>query len=648
MAARLRLTFASATGLIAAVFVTLLLIRLAVFKVGDLDVWWHLKAGQIMLETGSLIRIDPFAWTREGLPYLATHEWLAQIILALTHHIGGFGGLIALRTVLFLATLLPLSLLIRRHHWFFTLFLIPAGIGVIPGFLDRPQMFTYLLFSWSLFLAFRFLDTDPADTRRRWRTACIALALQVLWVNLHGGAGVIGMLVYGIALIADVVRMFRAGEREAIEHRVPRFHVPFAVLLGLTLLASPDTYHNITYILSLLSDKTVGFIGEWQPRALPEYLTMFGLWWVVAIASIASGRRHVVFSVLVLCVTGTLSRSAIRHETLFALTAAAITLYQLSRTTKPDALLTSLAARRWPVPVIMLVALGIGMFCVQRSYAGFTYRFGWQGTGVRERLAGAYDFIEQHNLTGPAFNSYDAGNYLLYRGYPERKVFVDGRNVDYGYDFLLAAFKAGQSTDAWQALDEKYDFTHAVIDYAILDKTYPLPYVSVLEQDPDWALVYVDDHAAVYVKNVLQNGTLVSSRYSLLSPAYLTSSSPAVPRENLPVFEQELTRAVDARPQDIRARLALARLYGEYGFTDDAVAIARTAIGQEPASADAHLLLGTLLLEQDKEEAAFAFARALSLIGSADATIRYEVIADAFAESGHPVHAMLYRVGVAL
>ena len=48
------------------------------FKAVDFDFWWHIKAGEILWRTKSLIRIDPFACTRAGMPYLSTHEALGS------------------------------------------------------------------------------------------------------------------------------------------------------------------------------------------------------------------------------------------------------------------------------------------------------------------------------------------------------------------------------------------------------------------------------------------------------------------------------------------------------------------------------------------------------------------------------------------
>ncbi|GAG27787.1 unnamed protein product, partial [marine sediment metagenome] len=44
----------------------------------------------------------------------------------------------------------------------------------------------------------------------------------------------------------------------------------------------------------------------------------------------------------------------------------------------------------------------------------------------------AVDYLLKNNLPGEIFNSYDHGSYLIYRLYPERKVYIDGRIAMYG------------------------------------------------------------------------------------------------------------------------------------------------------------------------------------------------------------------------
>ena len=44
----------------------------------DTDTWWHLRSGQLILETHTIPTTDPFSHTRAGQAWI-DHSWLAQI-----------------------------------------------------------------------------------------------------------------------------------------------------------------------------------------------------------------------------------------------------------------------------------------------------------------------------------------------------------------------------------------------------------------------------------------------------------------------------------------------------------------------------------------------------------------------------------------
>jgi len=83
-------------------------------EVGDTDIWLHLMTGRHTLETRALTVPDPFCYTSSlastAYPgeaktryFTLTHEWLAQILMYVTHAATGFPGLVLLRAVLLIA-----------------------------------------------------------------------------------------------------------------------------------------------------------------------------------------------------------------------------------------------------------------------------------------------------------------------------------------------------------------------------------------------------------------------------------------------------------------------------------------------------------------------------------------------------------------
>ena len=64
------------------------------------DFWWHVATGRVILETGTIPQNDLFSYTRAGEPFF-NQGWLAQLLMALIHRIGG----------------LPLIIVVRRWCW---------------------------------------------------------------------------------------------------------------------------------------------------------------------------------------------------------------------------------------------------------------------------------------------------------------------------------------------------------------------------------------------------------------------------------------------------------------------------------------------------------------------------------------------------
>jgi len=68
-------------------------------NLGAYDLWWHLKAGELIVQTGRVPRCDPFSFTAAGRPW-TYHSWLAGVVLYLVHAAGGAAGLVALKAAL--------------------------------------------------------------------------------------------------------------------------------------------------------------------------------------------------------------------------------------------------------------------------------------------------------------------------------------------------------------------------------------------------------------------------------------------------------------------------------------------------------------------------------------------------------------------
>lgn len=481
-------------------------VYLLAFNVGNTDFWWHIKAGQIMRDSG-WISTDPFAYTRAGEAYLASHAWLAEIIQSLIYDVAGWQGITVLR-ILLVSIAFGLPLLLFRHN---SSVLAPlavlATVGARPALTDRPQLFTFVFFSITAVACLAYLD---ANTQKRKRILLSFPLVIALWTNMHGAASVTGLALIGALFIDQFLRK---------SSHVSLLFVSLLLSCG-ALLCTPNGVSNIAYLLSLSSDQSAELIAEWMPSPWSRYLLHTGLLWVASLVTLVVQRRHLVFSVLALLGIGYLSRTAARHEALFLL----ISLGVIGMQCKTVRL-------KIPYVVTLLSLVLVGGWAVVQAHR-HTVRDNTFGFGEYSPMSGAAQFIHTQE-SGSVFNSYNAGGELLYHGVP---VFLDGRNIDYGYEYIQRALTAGTDPVAWHELEAEYGFRYAVIFYPPEMHLRPVPYIDLLQQDPEWSLVYLDDFAAVYKKH--------ADGYTVLTPQMLYTMH--IPSEitvgDLHILEQEVLR----------------------------------------------------------------------------------------------------------
>ena len=87
---------ALAPSLAALVLAAVVLFAPAVLN--DPDTYWHLAAGQWILDHGRVPHVDVFSYSRPGIPWVA-HEWLSEVLMALAWRAGGWGGMLVLFAV---------------------------------------------------------------------------------------------------------------------------------------------------------------------------------------------------------------------------------------------------------------------------------------------------------------------------------------------------------------------------------------------------------------------------------------------------------------------------------------------------------------------------------------------------------------------
>jgi hypothetical protein len=188
------------------------------------------------------------------------------------------------------------------------------------------------------------------------------------------------------------------------------------------------------------------------------------------------------------------------------------------------------------------------------------------GFGVRRNVfpQGAAAFLERHHLDGRVFNAYHFGGYLIWRRWPANLVIIDGRYDAILFDeALLESYRqAHVSRQAFDLLATTYGIEVCVVDVR------PGNRVGHLGAHPDWARVYWDQTAEVFVRRDGRFAALAAAREYQLTRAGDDSQYLMAYRGLRQMWERavaELRRAVEDNPENSMAWLGLAQEYRAAG-----------------------------------------------------------------------------------
>src|SRR5271170_6926540 len=255
---------------------------------------WHIRNGQLILQTHSITRVDPFSATMSGQPWYAW-EWLYDVLIAAIHQVLGLNGVVFYTAAIMAATfVLVFHLAMRRGGSLpitFLLLVLSLGASAVH-FLARPHVLSWLL----TVIWFELLDSaaggDGADSEAESRRLFFLPVLMLLWVNLHGGF-LVGFALLGVYLLGGGIEYFTCPEkREAVSGWLKRLGL-VSVLSLLASFVNPYGYKLHVHIYQYLSDRfLMDHVSEFRsPDFHGVAQQFFAVILLVSIAALASARR---------------------------------------------------------------------------------------------------------------------------------------------------------------------------------------------------------------------------------------------------------------------------------------------------------------------------------------------------------------------
>ena len=476
----------------------------------DPDSYWHLAVGREIWTEFSFPRSDIFSFTAAGKPWEDTW-WLFH---ALTYPVWGWGGergvaiLTALGGTLAIALLYACVRLEGGNALLLSLYLIPFLPAIQDRVRFRPELASIVLFPVLLGILLRWRPRPP-------RVGLLPLHLALLfllWVQLHG-AWSYGLVLVGAFLFGEALDALRRRELTA----------RYLLALGGTGLAPVATLFANPYgwrapwfpIKSVLDLRGADYIAvaEWgrTPWEWPYLPAILGLL-VLAAAVVADWRKAGWKEACWVASQVVLGLYLVRHMAFSALACGPLAV--------------RLARHRGASPWVARAGWGIGLFFWVFALAHAYGTLPREWNPAAHYPAQEIRFLKNEKIQGNVLNGYAAGGYLDFYGYPQLRVFMDGRYFPY-LPAIRDYWKSLGSFDAFRLFLKRYPIQIAIYrypDFTVRPKG-ALPGApargpsSFYFPKEEWALVAFGEYGMVLLKRGAGfDSAIAKHEYKVLRP----------------------------------------------------------------------------------------------------------------------------------
>jgi hypothetical protein len=444
----------------------------------DPDIWWHLRTGQWIVEHAQVPATDPFSVYGAGNHWVA-YSWLFEVLVYGLFTKFGLMGILVFTVAMSLLIALALHSALRWAELPFIVevFLVAAGLGAMSKMIS-PR--SWLFFTVELSILFHV---------RRTRKIASLLALPplfALWANLHM------QFIYGLAVLGLFLAEVLLSQLPSLTLTARRPDISLgriSVLLLTCLVATLITpYHFRVYIPIF---EVIGQTGAFQLilELLPIFFRDLADWLALGLAIVAAfvlgwQRAWFPFPTLLLLM-GTFLAFRARRDVWVLVLAALFIISEFGWfvRTEPSYGLTKLRA----ICVIVAVTVTIYLIGLQRQISE------QQLESVVEQTfpVAAVKFINAKNYSGPLYNHFNWGGYLIW-ALPRLLVSMDGRMNVHGDRRIERSVNTWSGLRGWES-DPELMKARLVIG-GVNDAL-----TNLMRMDSRFRLVYEDAIAVVFV-----------------------------------------------------------------------------------------------------------------------------------------------------
>lgn len=443
----------------------------------DADLWWHLRAGQTMIEQGRILLTDIFSYTRPGVSWVNAF-WVSEILLSALYSLGGYFALTIFVALTGAATFYILSRRINGNPFINAFTLILAAIAAAPIWGPRPQILSFFIVA--------LLDSWLANKRPHWWFPI----LFALWANLHGG-WIWGFLLLAAHITGNIISLYFQPESRADIWKETRSLLLWTTVSVLAIGLNPNGI-----AIWKLPFQQVDVSMQIQEWLSPDFhrVDFHPFLWMIFLLLLFSpfapkptawGQiiKVLGFSYLTFVAQRNIAIAAIVTVPLLAdwMNAALQTLTKDARI-KPR--------RELPLPLRTFINAVLGISLIAAAL-GNAYLASLPEKVEKNYPTAAIQWIKTNHPKGQMFNSYNWGGYLLWT-LPEYPVFIDGRADMYDTELI----------QQWQNVVNAEEDAQSILDEWNVNFILLEPHWSIVKtlQSHGWQTAFEDDQAIILVR----------------------------------------------------------------------------------------------------------------------------------------------------
>jgi hypothetical protein len=459
-------------------FALLPLIYIRQADVGDADIWWHMRAGEWMVQHHQILHADPFSASTMGRPWL-DYSWLFDVVV--NWMVGRFdlASIMWFETLTRLAVTAVVFTMVRRlMPWFWRAVALTAlaMYAMTQAFPPRPGALSVLFFIVELYVLIS--ARRDGRSRRLWGLPL----LFALWANIHIEF-INGLFLLGVFCIEPALEMILRIPKRRTGNAVPnrRLWLIFAASVvgtlanpfGVGVYRTVFQYAHDTAVYDIITElRAMDFrtLNHWAVLAL----LMMGCF------ALGRMRRLQPAWAVLLGWSAWMGFRSMREAWLVAVISVAV--IAISR---PD---EAAAEIKLSTRITASMRLAVATTVLLLLVAGASY---WHMTSqvLLRRVSQAYPlgavaYIHKHDLQGPLLNEFSWGGFLIY-AVPNIPVAMDGRTNVHTQDEVLRAMSLWKGEAGWQNQPELRR-----ANLVIGSHWWPL--TGLLRKDPYFKVVYED------------------------------------------------------------------------------------------------------------------------------------------------------------